>query len=155
MQMSNRVTTSVMAKKWGITERRVRILCEQGRVCGVRREGGRYLIPREALKPTDFRSYRNLDIAESRISFLAELDAHRDEIYQYRRRTLLDDEILRESFAEELAWQHAEINIIKYVKRHNGFPKESISIWFKQKNVRMRQDIFGERLLLRKKSVRE
>ncbi len=42
-------------------------------------------------------------------------------------------EFLSESFAEELAWQHTGINIIEYVKRHNDFPKESISIWFKQK----------------------
>ena len=132
MQMSNRVTTSVMAEKWGISERRVRKLCEQGRVCGVRREGGRYLIPKEALKPTDFRGYRNLNIAQSRIGFLAELDAHRDGIYQYAGRTFLYQEILSESFAEELAWQHCGIDIIGYMKNHDKFPKGGS--WYKQKN---------------------
>lgn len=88
----SRVTTRVIAEKWGISERRVRVLCEQGRIYGVKKKGNRYLIPDTAFKPTDFRSYRNMDISQSNIGGIAKLDACRDEVY--RRLQSEDREIL-------------------------------------------------------------
>ena len=41
------------AKKWGISERRVQILCSQGRVPGVSKLGYMWLIPKQAEKPID------------------------------------------------------------------------------------------------------
>ena len=43
------------AKKWGISERRVQILCSQGRVPGVSKLGYMWLIPQNAEKPIDKR----------------------------------------------------------------------------------------------------
>lgn len=43
------------AKKWGISERRVQKLCEQGRIPGVIRFGRSWAIPKDAKKPTDGR----------------------------------------------------------------------------------------------------
>lgn len=43
------------AKKWGISERRVQKLCEEGRIPGVARISRMWLIPKDAKKPADRR----------------------------------------------------------------------------------------------------
>lgn len=43
------------AKKWGISERRVQKLCEDGRMPGVAKFSRMWLIPKDAVKPTDGR----------------------------------------------------------------------------------------------------
>ena len=42
-------------EKWGISDRWVAMLCEQGRIDGVDRMGRIWLIPKDAPKPTDAR----------------------------------------------------------------------------------------------------
>ena len=43
------------ASKRGITDRRVQVLCEQGRIDGVFRLGNAWAIPANAIKPKDAR----------------------------------------------------------------------------------------------------
>lgn len=47
------------AEKWGLNERRVRLLCKEGRIDGVIKEGKSYKIPVEAIKPDDLRKKEN------------------------------------------------------------------------------------------------
>lgn len=49
------MTVKQAAEKWGISDRRVRILCAEGKVSGVTREGRRWMIPVDARKPEDGR----------------------------------------------------------------------------------------------------
>lgn len=49
------MTAKEAAQKWGISERRVQVLCEQERIEGVSRLGKSWAIPKEAKKPTDAR----------------------------------------------------------------------------------------------------
>lgn len=49
------MTAKEAAKKWGISERRVQVLCEQKRIIGVQRLGKAWAIPQESKKPTDKR----------------------------------------------------------------------------------------------------
>lgn len=44
------------ADKWGLSVRRVQVLCEQGRFDGVERLGNVWLIPKSAEKPLDGRT---------------------------------------------------------------------------------------------------
>ena len=44
------------ADKWGLSVRRVQVLCEQGRVDGVERLGNVWIIPKSAEKPMDGRT---------------------------------------------------------------------------------------------------
>ena len=44
------------AEKWGISERRVQILCSQNRIPGVSKLGYMWLIPTNAEKPNDGRT---------------------------------------------------------------------------------------------------
>ena len=46
------------AEKWGISERRVQILCNQNRIPGVSKLGYMWLIPKNAEKPIDGRTKR-------------------------------------------------------------------------------------------------
>jgi hypothetical protein len=48
-------TTTEVAKLWGVSSRRIAILCEQNRVKGVLKKGKTWLIPSDALKPSDAR----------------------------------------------------------------------------------------------------
>lgn len=52
------ISTTKASKEWGITPRRVAILCEQGRVEGANKIGKTWLIPCEAKKPEDGRHKR-------------------------------------------------------------------------------------------------
>ena len=45
------ITVKQAAEKWGISDRRVRILCAEGKILGVTREGRSWMIPIDARKP--------------------------------------------------------------------------------------------------------
>ena len=49
------ITVNQAAKKWGLSDRRVRNLCLAGRIPGAYREGRAWKIPSDAAKPTDGR----------------------------------------------------------------------------------------------------
>ena len=53
------ISVKEAAIKWGLNERRVRALCEQGRVDGAFKQGKSYLIPSIAIKPIDKRIKEN------------------------------------------------------------------------------------------------
>ena len=49
------ITVKEAAEKWGISDRRVRILCSEGKIPGTYQEGRTWKIPYDAIKPTDGR----------------------------------------------------------------------------------------------------
>lgn len=49
------MTVKQAAKKWDISDRRIRTLCAEGKISGVTREGRSWLIPTDARKPQDGR----------------------------------------------------------------------------------------------------
>ena len=49
------LSTFEVAEKWGISPRRVGILCNENRIPGAQRAGSRWIIPEDAPKPTDAR----------------------------------------------------------------------------------------------------
>ena len=53
------MTSKQAAELWGISQRRVAILCEQGRIAGVKKAGIVWLIPPDAEKPKDARVKSN------------------------------------------------------------------------------------------------
>lgn len=52
------ITASRAAEKWHISQRRVQILCAQGRIAGVFKLGENWAIPEETEKPKDTRRKR-------------------------------------------------------------------------------------------------
>ena len=81
------------AEKWGLSDRRVRVLCEQGRIAGARKEGRSYLIPSDALKPADGRRLRGRLVPKEFASLLARVDSAKEELD--RRRPLTAGEVKR------------------------------------------------------------
>lgn len=53
--MDNYITLTEAAERWGISSRRVRKLCEEGRIDGVTKFGRNWAIPVDVEKPTDQR----------------------------------------------------------------------------------------------------
>lgn len=52
------LTTTETAKRWGISARRIALLCSQDRVKGAEKVGNTWLIPDDAEKPRDPRQAR-------------------------------------------------------------------------------------------------
>lgn len=52
------ITAQEAADKWGITRRRVQILCVDGRIEGAIKKANLWLIPKDTEKPADGRSQR-------------------------------------------------------------------------------------------------
>lgn len=51
-------TTAEMAEKWKISQRRVAILCKEGRIDGAILKGNVWLMPSDAIKPIDPRKIK-------------------------------------------------------------------------------------------------
>lgn len=44
-----------VAEKWGLTDRRIRVLCNEGRIPDAKRVGNYWTIPADAKRPNDAR----------------------------------------------------------------------------------------------------
>lgn len=53
--MNGYITVQEAAMKWGITPRQVQILCKNNRICGATRISRIWIIPENAVKPTNDR----------------------------------------------------------------------------------------------------
>ena len=75
----NYIKVSQAAENWGLSARRVRILCQKNKIEGVIRKGNLYMIPENSQKPADGRRKASRQaISFERIEELkAELDARR------------------------------------------------------------------------------
>ena len=49
------LSTTQVAEKWGISPRRIQVLCAEGRIPGVFRVGNTWAIPEDSEKPADAR----------------------------------------------------------------------------------------------------
>lgn len=49
------ITIKQASALWGISSRRIQVLCAEGRIPGVNRLGNTWAIPKNALKPIDAR----------------------------------------------------------------------------------------------------
>ncbi len=89
------------AEKWGISTRRVRVLCEEGAVPGAVKPQGRWQIPFDAPKPADGRVIRGLEIRPDFVALFREADALRDELQRRRPLSQAERERLRDEFTIE------------------------------------------------------
>lgn len=98
------ITVKQIAEKWGISDRRVRLLCEQGKVDGAIKEGRSYRIPIDAIKPADGRELRGKVIPAAYTGLFARVDGLKAELS--KRRPLTQGELLRlqEEFLVEFTY---------------------------------------------------
>ena len=71
------ISVKQAAEKWGISDRRVRILCSEGKIPGVNREGRSWRIPVDVRKPADGRYKATENLLEMIDKKKAELDSRR------------------------------------------------------------------------------
>ena len=90
------IKISKAAEKWGISARRVRVLCAEGKIPGVIRKGNLYMIPDNAVKPMDGR--------RTRPGILAEVSAKRKKLNELRPLTPGEVARLREEFMVEFTY---------------------------------------------------
>ena len=93
------IKVSEAAAKWGLSARRVRVLCAEGRIGGVVRKGNLYMIPADALRPFDGRSQRTA--TSSHKSLLNHIDQLKANLSQFRPLTAAETEALRQEFIVE------------------------------------------------------
>ena len=93
------IKVSEAAAKWGLSARRVRVLCAEGRIGGVVRKGNLYMIPADALRPFDGRSQRTA--TSSHKSLLNHIDQLKANLSQFRPLTATETEALRQEFIVE------------------------------------------------------
>ena len=84
------IKVSEAAEKWGISSRRVRILCAEGKIAGIIRKGNLYMIPESAQKPADGRF--------TKPSLLDEIELKREQLSKLRPLTAGEVDRLREEF---------------------------------------------------------
>lgn len=80
------MTVKQAAEKWGISDRRIRVLCSEGKINGAIREGREWRIPADAEKPADGRF-------RSRESVLSRIDRKKKELDS--KRPLTEGEVAR------------------------------------------------------------
>lgn len=94
--MMEYIKISQIAKKWGISPRRVRVLCAEGKIPGVIRKGKLYMIPEDAEKPADGRMTRN--------SIFLEVENKKELLSKMRPLTTGEVERLRKEFMVEFTY---------------------------------------------------
>jgi excisionase family DNA binding protein len=94
----NYMTVKQAAEQWNLSDRRVRLLCAEGRIGGIIREGSRYLIPADALKPIDGRGLRGKDIPEQYAALFSSIDAMKSELDCRRPREIRGQKALLRLF---------------------------------------------------------
>ena len=90
---------SEAAAKWGISTRRVRLLCAEGRIAGVVRQGNLYMIPLDASRPADARLSRATKQPYSQL--LSQVDQLKEQLAHCRPLSPAEVDALREMFIVE------------------------------------------------------
>lgn len=88
---------SEAAKKWGISPRRVRVLCAEGKIEGAVQKGKLYYIPETAIKPLDSRRAKNYTL-------LDEITSKKVKLSEKRPLTPGEAERLRKEFMIEFTY---------------------------------------------------
>ena len=90
------IKASKAAEKWGISSRRVRVLCAEGKIEGVIRKGNLYMIPASTEKPADGRF--------TKPTLLEIISDKKEKIASLRPLTQGEVERLREEFMVEFTY---------------------------------------------------
>ena len=115
------MTVKQAAEKWGISDRRIRVLCSEGKIPGAYQEGRGWKIPIDAQKPADGRY-------KSKESILLQIDHKKKELDS--RRPLTDGEVARlnEEFIVEYTYNSNAIEGNTLTLRETDFVLRGLTI---------------------------
>ena len=122
------ITVKQAAEQWDISDRRVRILCSEGKINGVIRKGRKFLIPADALKPVDGRGLRGKNISEQYSAVFASADMMKAELD--RRRPLTQGELkrLRDEFLVEFTYNSNAIEGNTLTLKETALALEGVTV---------------------------
>lgn len=130
------ITVNQAAKKWGLSDRRVRNLCVAGKIPGAYREGRAWKIPSDATKPTDgrYKSKKSLiPIIEEKLEILK------------KRRPLTEGELerLNEEFLVEFTYNSNAIEGNTLTLRETDMVLRGLTI--DQKSFKEHMEVIGHK----------
>ena len=114
------IKVSQAAEKWGLSARRVRVLCAEGKIDGVVRKGKLYMIPANTQKPIDGRL--------SRVSLLAEIEDKLEQLSRMRPLTQGEVRRLREEFLIDFTYNSNAIEGNTLTLRETALVLEGMTI---------------------------
>lgn len=91
------ITVKQASEKWGISDRRIRVLCAEGKISGAYQEGRSWKIPADARKPADGRY-------KSKESILLQIERKKEELDGRRPLTAGEAARLNEEFIVEFTY---------------------------------------------------
>lgn len=115
------MTVKQAAEKWGISDRRIRVLCSEGKIPGAFQEGRGWKIPADAQKPADGR-YR------SKESVLLRIDRKKKELDGRRPLTEGEAARLNEEFIVEYTYNSNAIEGNTLTLRETDFVLRGLTI---------------------------
>ncbi|MEG0362173.1 MAG: Fic family protein [Longicatena sp.] len=133
---------SQAAEKWGISARRVRILCNENRIDGVIRKGNLYMIPIDTKKPEDARSSKSKNRTALK-KILKCIDEKLLIISKKRPLTQGEVERLREEFMVEFTYNSNAIEGNTLTLQETAMVLEGVTI--DQKPLKEHLEIIGHR----------
>lgn len=98
------IKVSQAAEKWGLSARRVRILCSESRIDGVIKKGKLYMIPENAPKPIDARKLRGINIPKEFTALFSKIDGLKAELDTKRPLTSAEAQRLRDEFMVDFTY---------------------------------------------------
>ena len=116
------------AEQWGISDRRVRILCQQGKIEGVIQKGRSYLIPSNAVKPIDGRTLRHKTVSEQYLPLFSRVDSIKEQLDQRRPLTTGELQRLQEEFLVEYTYNSNAIEGNTLTLQETALVLEGITI---------------------------
>lgn len=122
------ISAKQAAEQWGISGRRVRLLCEQGKIADVIRQGRSYCIPADAVKPADGRSLRGKNIPREYTAMFARVDALKTELGKRRPLTQGELKRLQEEFLVEFTYNSNAIEGNTLTLRETALALEGVTI---------------------------
>lgn len=122
------ISVQQAAEQWHISDRRVRALCEQGKIPGIMKEGRSYRIPSNAIKPDDGRRTRHKMIPGQYAPLFAKVDAIKAQLDQCRPLTAGELRRLRDEFMVEYTYNSNAIEGNTLTLRETALVLEGITI---------------------------
>ena len=129
------IKVSQAAVKWGISSRRVRILCAEGKIDGVIRKGKLYMIPENAIKPRDGRFSSN--------SIFDEIEYKREKLNAMRPLTSGELNRLRQEFMIEFTYHSNAIEGNTLTLQETAIVLEGMTV--DQKPLKDHLEVVGHR----------
>jgi len=116
------------AQKWGISDRRVRVLCRQGKIAGARKEGRFYLIPSDALKPADGRRLRGRLVPPEFAALFSRIDSLKEVLGRRRPLTAGEVKRLQDEFLVEFTYSSNAMEGNTLTLRETAMVLEGITV---------------------------